>query len=59
VVADPARIETELLWSAKRDLDEMVRSAWDAWQFATPTTDLAPALSPAPTPALTGATRPG
>ncbi len=30
--ADPAKIETDLGWKAKLDLEEMVRSAWDGWQ---------------------------
>ncbi|TWD80178.1 UDP-glucose 4-epimerase [Kribbella amoyensis] len=34
VVADPARIRADLGWSARYDLDAMVRSAWDAWQYA-------------------------
>jgi UDP-glucose 4-epimerase len=41
---DPARIVTssekltqDLGWSAKYDLGDMVRSAWDAWQARTPT----------------------
>ncbi|MDX6239405.1 MAG: UDP-glucose 4-epimerase [Kribbellaceae bacterium] len=32
VVADPSRIESELGWSAKHDLESMVRTAWEAWQ---------------------------
>jgi UDP-glucose 4-epimerase len=34
VVADPSRITAELGWSAEHDLEAMVRSAWDAWQYA-------------------------
>jgi UDP-glucose 4-epimerase len=30
--ADPAKIEKDLSWTAKRGLDDMVRSAWEAWQ---------------------------
>lgn len=30
--ADPAKIERELGWRAGRDLDDMVRSAWEGWQ---------------------------
>ncbi len=30
--ADPAKIETDLGWKARLDLEEMVRSAWDGWQ---------------------------
>jgi UDP-glucose 4-epimerase len=33
VVADPSRIEAELGWSAKHDLESMVRTAWEAWQY--------------------------
>jgi UDP-glucose 4-epimerase len=32
VVADPSRIEAELGWCAKHDLESMVRTAWEAWQ---------------------------
>lgn len=32
VVADTARITTELGWRARRDLDDVVISAWHAWQ---------------------------
>lgn len=32
VVADPARIQAELGWSAKHDLESMVSTAWAAWQ---------------------------
>jgi len=31
VVADPSTIQRELGWSATRDLDDMVRSAWESW----------------------------
>ena len=31
VVADPANIERDLGWRAQHDLDDMVRSAWEAW----------------------------
>ncbi|MGC4937296.1 UDP-glucose 4-epimerase GalE [Kribbella sp. DT2] len=34
VVADPARIHQDLDWEAKHDLDSMVRSAWEAWQYS-------------------------
>jgi UDP-glucose 4-epimerase len=34
VVADPSRIEAALGWSAKHDLESMVRTAWEAWQLA-------------------------
>jgi UDP-glucose 4-epimerase len=30
--ADPTKIETDLGWKARLDLEEMVRSAWDGWQ---------------------------
>jgi len=30
--ADPAKIAAQLGWTARLDLDEMVRSAWDSWQ---------------------------
>lgn len=30
--ADPAKIADQLGWTARLDLDEMVRSAWDSWQ---------------------------
>lgn len=30
--ADPAKIGEQLGWKARLDLDEMVRSAWEAWQ---------------------------
>jgi UDP-glucose 4-epimerase len=30
--ADPTKIEQDLSWTAKRGLDDMVRSAWEAWQ---------------------------
>ena len=30
--ADPAKIERELGWRARRGLDDMVRSAWEGWQ---------------------------
>jgi UDP-glucose 4-epimerase len=30
--ADPTKIEKDLAWSAERGLDDMVRSAWAAWQ---------------------------
>jgi len=30
--ADPAKIETDLGWKARLDLEEMVRSAWEGWQ---------------------------
>jgi UDP-glucose 4-epimerase len=30
--ADPTKIGKDLGWSARFDLDEMVRSAWEAWQ---------------------------
>jgi UDP-glucose 4-epimerase len=30
--ADPTKIEKDLGWSAQRGLDDMVRSAWEAWQ---------------------------
>jgi UDP-glucose 4-epimerase len=33
VVADPSLIEAELGWSAKHDLESMVRTAWEAWQY--------------------------
>jgi UDP-glucose 4-epimerase len=33
VVADPTRIHRDLDWEAKHDLDSMVRSAWEAWQY--------------------------
>ncbi len=32
IVTSSAQAESDLGWSASRDLDEMVRSAWDAWQ---------------------------
>ena len=32
--ADVDLSETELAWSAKRDLHDMVSSAWSAWQSA-------------------------
>ena len=32
IVASPERVRRELGWSATRDLDDMVRSAWEAWQ---------------------------
>ena len=34
IVASVDRIREELGWSAAYDLPEMVRSAWEAWQFA-------------------------
>lgn len=30
--ADPTKIAKDLGWSARHDLDDMVRSAWEAWQ---------------------------
>ncbi|MDQ1620449.1 MAG: UDP-glucose 4-epimerase [Actinomycetota bacterium] len=30
--ADPTKISKDLGWSARYDLDDMVRSAWEAWQ---------------------------
>jgi UDP-glucose 4-epimerase len=45
VVADPARIHRDLDWSAKHDLDSMVRSAWEAWQYSH---SLYPTASTAP-----------
>ena len=30
--ADPAAIERDLGWRATRDVDDMVQTAWDAWQ---------------------------
>jgi UDP-glucose 4-epimerase len=33
VVASAERIRAELGWSAKRDLEDMVRGAWAAWQY--------------------------
>lgn len=30
--ADPAKIGDQLGWRASRDLDDMVRTAWDGWQ---------------------------
>lgn len=35
VVANPARIRTELGWRSRYDLDNTIRSAWDAWQVST------------------------
>jgi UDP-glucose 4-epimerase len=34
IVTSSARAEADLEWKAVRDLDEMVRSAWAAWQGA-------------------------
>jgi UDP-glucose 4-epimerase len=30
--ADPAKINDQLGWTARLDLDDMVRSAWESWQ---------------------------
>jgi UDP-glucose 4-epimerase len=30
--ADPTKINDQLGWVARLDLDDMVRSAWEAWQ---------------------------
>ncbi|WP_447037799.1 UDP-glucose 4-epimerase GalE [Streptomyces sp. DSM 118878] len=38
VVASAKRIETELGWAAKRDVREMVTSAWEGWQRRPPET---------------------
>lgn len=32
LVADPTKINTELSWKAQYDLQDMVASAWEAWQ---------------------------
>ena len=34
IVTSSARAESDLGWHAERDLHEMVRSAWDAWNLA-------------------------
>ena len=34
--ADASKITKELGWTARLGLDDMVRSAWDAWQSRTP-----------------------
>jgi UDP-glucose 4-epimerase len=33
--ADPSKINNQLGWVARMDLDDMVRSAWESWQERT------------------------